>query len=388
MVEKFLKFSAIFLLIMGSFLSFSNPVEASTSEFVTKGNTSGKQVALTFDDGSDGTNITKILQTLSNENIHSTFFLTGSGTKDHPNSIKDIKAAGHELANHSYSHADFTKLSSAEIKSELDRTEAAVKSATGLSTKPLFRAPFGSVNSSVLTAVGNAGYTHTIHWNIDTLDWKGLSETEVYNRVIDNIVPGSIVLMHTGAGASGTPGALPDIIRSLKAKGYQFVTVSEILNMPSASGTIHTVKAGDTLYSLAGKYGVTVNQIVKENNLSNANVIRVGQRLVIPGDTPDPPPVQGDSYTVKAGDTLYSIAKRYNVSLNDLIEANQISNSSYIRIGQNLVIPQDMTSYTVKAGDTLYSIARRNGTTVQRLAEVNNISNTSLIYPGRTLLFP
>ncbi|MFZ0369840.1 MAG: LysM peptidoglycan-binding domain-containing protein [Halobacillus sp.] len=206
--------------------------------------------------------------------------------------------------------------------------------------------------------------------------------------MIDNIVPGSIVLMHTGAGASGTPGALPDIIRSLKAKGYQFVTVSEILNMPSASGTIHTVKAGDTLYSLAGKYEVTVNQIVKENNLANANVIQVGQRLSIPGDTPNPPPAQGDSYTVKAGDTLYSIAKRYNVSLNDLIEANQISNPSYIRIGQDLVIPQDMKSYTVKAGDTLYSIARRNGTTVKRLAEVNNISNTSLIYPGRSLMLP
>lgn len=388
MGEKFLKFSVIFLLIMGSFLSFSNPVEASPSKFVTKGNTSGKRVALTFDDGSDGTNIAKILQTLSKENIHSTFFLTGSGTKAHPNAIKDIKSAGHELANHSYSHADFTELSSAEIKSELDRTEAAVKSTTGVSTKPLFRAPFGAVNSAVLTAVGNAGYTHTIHWNIDTLDWKGLSETEVYNRVIDNIVPGSIVLMHTGAGASGTPGALPDIIRSLKAKGYQFVTVSEILNMPSASGTIHTVKAGDTLYSIAGKYEVTVNQIVKENNLANANVIQVGQRLSIPGDTPNPPPAQGDSYTVKAGDTLYSIAKRYNVSLNDLIEANQISNPSYIRIGQDLVIPQDMKSYTVKAGDTLYSIARRNGTTVKRLAEVNNISNTSLIYPGRTLMLP
>ncbi|MGP4066986.1 LysM peptidoglycan-binding domain-containing protein [Halobacillus sp. B29] len=388
MGEKFFKYSVIFLLFMGSILSFSIPVEASASEFVTKGNTSGKRVALTFDDGSDGTNIAKILQTLSKENIHSTFFLTGSGTKAHPNSIKDIKAAGHELANHSYSHADFTELSSAEIKNELDRTEAAVKSTTGVSTKPLFRAPFGSVNSTVLKAVGNAGYTHTIHWNIDTLDWKGLSETEVYNRVVNNIVPGSIVLMHTGAGASGTPGALPDIIRSLKAKGYQFVTVSEILNMPSASGTIHTVKAGDTLYSLAGKYEVTVNQIVKANNLVNANVIQIGQRLSIPGDTPNPPPVQGESYTVKAGDTLYSIAKRYNVSLNDLIEANQISNPTYIRIGQNLVIPQDMKNYTVKAGDTLYSIARRNGTTVHRLAEVNNISNTSLIYPGRTLVLP
>lgn len=69
----------------------------------------------------------------------------------------------------------------------------------------------------------------------------------------------------------------------IKAKGYQFVTVSEILNMPSASGTIHTVKAGDTLYSLAGKYEVTVNQIVKANNLVNANVIQIGQRLSIPG---------------------------------------------------------------------------------------------------------
>ncbi|SDZ86693.1 Peptidoglycan/xylan/chitin deacetylase, PgdA/CDA1 family [Thalassobacillus cyri] len=259
-MSKLLKSIVGTVLFLAAFLTFITHGKAVASTFVTKANTSGKLVALTFDDGSDGTNIDRILRVLSDEEIPTTFFLTGSGTNNHPAAIKRIVAGGHEVANHSYSHPDFTKLTAAQIKSELDRTEAIVKSTTGKSTIPLFRAPFGSANAAVLTAAGNAGYTYTIHWNIDTLDWKGLSKTEVYRRVVDNIVPGSIVLMHTGAGASGTPDALPDMIRSLKAKGYRFVTVSEILNLPAVKGeTVHVVRAGDTLYSIARRYGVTVD---------------------------------------------------------------------------------------------------------------------------------
>ncbi|WP_173916882.1 LysM peptidoglycan-binding domain-containing protein [Halobacillus sp. Marseille-Q1614] len=375
------------ILFLATFLSFTPPVEAASSQFVTKGNTSSKLVALTFDDGSDGTNIAKILKTLSDERVTSTFFLTGSGTSNHPQSIKNIAAKGHELANHSYSHPDFTTLSTAKIKSELDRTEAIVKSTTGLSTKPLFRAPFGSVNSQVLADVGNAGYSHTIHWNIDTLDWKGLSKTEVYNRVVNNIAPGSIVLMHTGAGASGTPGALPEIIRELKSRGYHFVTVSELLNLRgSISGTTYTVKAGDTLYSIARSLGVTVQELTAANNITNPNLITIGQVLKIPIE--NQPPSTGALYTVKSGDTLYSISRNFNVTVNDIAKVNNITNPSYIRVGQQLNIPVNEIYYTVKPGDTLYSIAVRHGTTVLMIAANNNISNPSLIHPGMVLKIP
>ena len=168
---------------------------------------------------------------------------------------------------------------------------------TGKSTKPFFRAPFGSYNSTVLQTVGNAGYTYTFQWTIDSLDWTGNSATDIYNRVINNIVPGAIVLMHTGYGANGTTAALPNIINQLRAMGYSFVTLSQLMNTTSTpgtgTGTSYTVKAGDTLYAIALRYGVTVQTIINANGITNANLIRVGQVLTIPGtSTPTTPTTQ------------------------------------------------------------------------------------------------
>ncbi|MGI2327565.1 LysM peptidoglycan-binding domain-containing protein [Planococcus sp. YIM B11945] len=340
MSTKWFKLVAVVVLVLFTFLSFSGSSEAASSKFITKGNTTSKVIALTFDDGSDGTNIQKILDILAKNNVKATFFLTGSGAEKHPQAIKNIVAKGHLLGNHSYSHPDFTKLTAAQRKTELDKTEAAIKKITGKSTKPLFRAPFGASNASVLATVGASGYTHTLQWNIDTLDWKGVSATAITNKVVNNVVPGTIVLMHTGAGASGTPGALPGMISKLKAKGYKFVTVSELLKLPAApnTGTKYTVKAGDTLYSIAKKHGVTVAALASANKITNYNLIRVGQVLTIPGKTT--PPATTVKYTVKAGDTLYSIAKKYNITVAKLAAANKITNYNLIRVGQVLTIPK------------------------------------------------
>lgn len=336
MGSKLFKVIAALTLILFTALSFSLKAEAAASTYVTKGTTTNKIVALTFDDGADGTNINKILGILSTNKIKATFFLTGSGAANHPTSIKNITAQGHEIGNHSYSHPDFTKMTAAQIKAELDKAEATIKNITGKTTKPLFRAPFGAVNSAVLSGVGAAGYTHTIQWNIDTVDWKGVSSTAITDKVVNNIVPGSIVLMHTGAGASGTPGALPGMISKLKAKGYSFVTVQQLLNLQA--GTVkYTVKAGDTLYSIAARYKVTVAALAKANNITNYNLIRVGQVLIIPIT---PPPATVVKYTVKAGDTLYSIARKYNTTVAKIATANKIASPYIIRVGQVLVIPK------------------------------------------------
>lgn len=341
--NKLFKVAAVILLVLFSMFSFSPQTEAANSKYVTKGATTSKVIALTFDDGSDGTNINKILQTLSANKVKATFFLTGSGAKNHPQSIKNITAQGHQIGNHSYSHPDFTKLTAAQIKAELDKTESTIKGITGKSTKPIFRAPFGASNAKVLAAVGNAGYTHTIQWNIDTLDWKGVSSTTITNKVLENVVPGTIVLMHTGAGASGTPGALQGMITKLKAKGYTFVTVSQLLKLPSstppASGAKYTVKAGDTLYSIAKKYNTTVAALAAANKIPSPYIIRVGHVLTIPGK-PAPPPAAAIKYTVKAGDTLYSIAKRHNTTVAKIAAANKIPSPYIIRVGQVLTIPR------------------------------------------------
>ncbi|MBP3461577.1 MAG: LysM peptidoglycan-binding domain-containing protein [Bacilli bacterium] len=155
----------------------------------------------------------------------------------------------------------------------------------------------------------------------------------------------------------------------------------------------YTVKSGDTLYGIANKYVVTVDQIKKANNLSS-NTLSIGQVLTIPTETEN----KEDYiiYTVKSGDTLYGIAKSYNITPNELMNYNNL-NSSVLSIGQNLKIPfQDIKEeqenieyiiYIVKPGDSLYSIARTYGISVNDIMSLNNL-NSSLLSIGQTLKIP
>lgn len=269
------------LVFVLSFISQPMVASAATSQVVTRVYTTQKVVALTFDDGSDGTNIPVILKILSSYNIKATFFLTGKAVINHPARIKSIVAQGHAIGNHSYAHPYFTRISTTLMKFELTRTENIVKNLTGRTTKPYFRPPYGAYSTLVLQTVGSIGYTKTIKWNIDTIDWDGRSAYRIYSKVLNNIVPGSIVLMHAGAGARYTPSALPTIIKGLKAKGYRFVTIPQLLSL-NASQMTYVVKAGDTLYAIALRYGVTVQQIASVNHIVNVNLIYVGQVLIIP----------------------------------------------------------------------------------------------------------
>jgi len=167
-----------------------------------------------------------------------------------------------------------------------------------------------------------------------------------------------------------------------------------------SGGTVHVVQWGDTLYSLARSYGTTVEAIVQANNLANSNWIYTGQRLIIPtGGSAFPPTAPGTVayYTVQKGDTLYSIAYRYGTTVSAIVAANNIYNPSFIYTGQRLVIPTGQwagsppavaTRYTVRKGDTLVSIALRHGTTVSAIALANNLANPSFIWPGQCLVIP
>ncbi len=155
---------------------------------------------------------------------------------------------------------------------------------------------------------------------------------------------------------------------------------------PSKQYIYVRVERGDTLYKLAKKYDTTVQSIVSLNNLSNPDVIIVGERLRIEasGDIPE----GAVYYVVQRGDTLYKIARRYNTSVEEIAELNNLSNPDLIYAGQRLLVRSGtlVREYTVKRGDTLGKIAARFNTTVSRLAAINKITNVNLIYPGMTII--
>lgn len=232
-------------------------VFATASQLIYKVTTTDKVIALTFDDGADGENGEAILKILTDNNVKATFFVTGQGAEHHPSTIKKIADAGYPIGNHSYSHPYFTQITAGEMTTELQKTETIIKNLTGKTTIPYFRPPYGDYNSAVLQAVGDAGYTKTIYWTIDTIDWSGVSTAAITSKVLDNATPGAIVLMHTGYGAVNTKYALPTIISTLRSRGYQFVTIPELVNHTYSTGTSAPVSDASIDAWPTLKYGST-----------------------------------------------------------------------------------------------------------------------------------
>jgi len=244
-----LAFSLIFM--FGSVFVSAN-VSASSSQLISKVNTSANVVALTFDDCDSTSNVSAILDILEKNGIKATFFVMGEAAADNPGSIRSISNAGMEIGNHSYSHPDLTTLSSRNIQNELNKSDNAISNATGKSAKPLFRPPYGLYNTAVLNTVGNMGYTRAILWNIDTADWSGISADLIYSKVVNNISPGSIVLMHCNTEAANTKYALQNIINNLGSRGYSFATVSQLLSGSRGSYSIGSSRSTPVVSSRDG----------------------------------------------------------------------------------------------------------------------------------------
>lgn len=152
----------------------------------------------------------------------------------------------------------------------------------------------------------------------------------------------------------------------------------------------YTVQKGDTLYGIAQKFNTTVANLKSLNNLTS-NTLSIGQILLIPSEETQEPetPVETQSYTVQKGDSLWLIAKNYNTTVDELIQLNNLS-SVNLQIGDILLVPKQATStttYTVKSGDTLWSIARNNNTTVDEIKLLNNLTN-NLLSVGQQLILP
>jgi LysM repeat protein len=164
------------------------------------------------------------------------------------------------------------------------------------------------------------------------------------------------------------------------------------LYLPGAmiGDTIYVIARGDTLRALATRLNTTIDTLLKLNtNITNANLIYEGQRLVIKATPPipPPPPPGGKTYTVQKGDTLRKIAEKHNTIWQEILKVNpQIKNANLIYVGQVINLPAEVTNHVVQKGDTLFKIATKYGTTVDKLLELNpTITNRNRIYVGQVI---
>jgi len=173
-----------------------------------------------------------------------------------------------------------------------------------------------------------------------------------------------------------------------------------MVQQQSAGSFIYVVQRGDTLASIARRFGTTVQAIAQVNNIYNPNLIFAGQQLIIPTGTPQPPtppPTVPVFYLVRPGDTLASIARQFGTTWQAIAQANNIQNPNRIYAGMYLIIPTGtpqpppnptIIQYVVRPGDTLSSIARQFNTTVSAILQFNNIQNPNRIFWGTVLNIP
>lgn len=188
-------------------------------------NTEEKQVAISFDAAWGADKTQEIIDILKEYEVTGTFFLVGFWIDKYPEMVKAIDEAGLEIGTHSNTHPDMAKLDKATIKSELTTSMSKITAITGKDVK-VFRPPYGSYNNNLLNVCSELGLS-AIQWDVDSLDWKGLSAAEVTNRVMKLAKNGSIILMHNNA--DHVTESLRLTLDWLKMKGYKVTSVGELI---------------------------------------------------------------------------------------------------------------------------------------------------------------
>ena len=182
-----------------------------------------KVVALTFDDGPNPATTNQALDTLSKYGIKATFFVLGKNVSGNEEILKRMKADGHVIGNHSWSHPVLSKLSLDEAKKQITDTEDALTKVLGSSSK-LMRPPYGAITNDIRNSLDLS----FIMWDVDSLDWKSKNEAAILTEIQREVKNGSIILMHDIHAE--TVNALPKVIDYLKGQGYDFVTIPDLLD--------------------------------------------------------------------------------------------------------------------------------------------------------------
>lgn len=193
-----------------------------------------RRVAFTFDDGVDERYTPAVLEALSALGVRGTFFIVGQRARAAPAVVRRIVREGHAIGNHTYHHANLTHLTPAEIRTEVEACEGALAEIAGHSPR-LFRPPYGALSPDIVRELIGLNY-RVIFWNVDSLDWMGLTAPQIVANILAHTGPGDIILQHSAGGRnedlSGTVRALPYVVRTLQQEGYRFETVPALLDIP------------------------------------------------------------------------------------------------------------------------------------------------------------
>lgn len=187
--------------------------------------TEEKVVAISFDAAWGADKTEDIMKILKDYNANATFFLVGFWVENYPEIAKKIAENGFEIGTHSNTHPDMIKLSSEQIKLELQTSCDIIKNTTGKEPK-LFRPPYGSYNDTLINTASDLGLT-TIQWDVDSLDWKGISAVDITTRILNKVYNGSIILCHNNS--DHILEALPMVLDRLIKRGYTIKCIGDII---------------------------------------------------------------------------------------------------------------------------------------------------------------
>jgi peptidoglycan-N-acetylglucosamine deacetylase len=203
----------------------------------------GPFIAMTFDDGPVVPNTPRLLDMLAARGIKATFFTVGYNVQRNPNIVRRIVAEGHEIANHTWTHGKLSSMSDASVRSELQRSHDALTGITGVAPR-MYRPPYGAITARQKAWIFSEYCYPTILWSVDPQDWKTRSASMTRSRILADTKPGAIILVHDIHASS--IDAMPGTLDGLLAKGYRFVTVSQLIGMSEGGFVAQAQPAGAT----------------------------------------------------------------------------------------------------------------------------------------------
>lgn len=205
------------------------PMRAFAFEAYHSAKTPSKKIALTFDDGPHPTQTKRILDILDRYGVHATFFMVGVNIENYPDAAREVFSRGHEVGNHTYSHAKIGNMNESDVSQELERCEDLLEDLFDYEPH-LFRPPQGALSDAIEGCSFERDY-RLILWSLDTRDWEVKNTDRIVQNVLSNVKGGDIILMHDYVGThSRTAEALEILLPELIAQGFEPVTVSELLD--------------------------------------------------------------------------------------------------------------------------------------------------------------